>query len=410
MRLKALIRLYKEGIARNVNKTIQVIVDVAYDRIDNQISDIVGFFLNILSILFSQAIRFRYFLYNKKILKDRPLGCPVIVVGNITIGGTGKTPVVEKLAKELQSKGRKVAIISRGYKSKKESLVKKFIRFITNNESPPPKIVSDGRNVLLNSKLAGDEPFMLAKNLPGVVVICDKNRVKAGHYAIRDYKCDTLLLDDGLQYLRLKGSLNICLIDSSNPFGNEHLLPRGILREPLKRLSIADYIFITKAKNVYDCQELHNTIQRYNNKAPIIYSRHLPKHLIRIESGKTEKLDIIKDARVGIFSGIAYPESFVDTIRDQGADIVFQKRFLDHHRFSKGEILSVYNDSFLAKADFIVTTEKDAVRLPKLRSKIPVLYLRLEIDLLNDNERHSDYFQILTDRICIPYQKETIKM
>ena len=170
--------------------------------------------------------------------------------------------MVEKLAKTLQQNGRKVGIISRGYKSKKESLIKKMLRFITNGEVAPPKVVSDGKNVLLGSKLAGDEPYMLAKNLPGVVVVCDKNRVKAGYFAIKDFGCDTLVLDDGFQYLKLKGSLNICLVDSTNPFGNEHLLPRGILREPLHRLSKADYILITKTKNIQQCEELHRTISQ----------------------------------------------------------------------------------------------------------------------------------------------------
>lgn len=405
MRLKALIRLYKEEISRNINKGIQIVVDVVYDRIDNQLSDFIGFFLNIISLIFSEIIRLRYFLYRHKILKDNPLGCSVIVVGNITVGGTGKTPVVEKLAKTLQKRGRKVAIISRGYKSKKESLTKKFFRFLTHGEQQPPKIVSNGKEILLNSKLAGDEPYMLARNLPGVVVICDKNRVKAGYYAIKNYMCDTLVLDDGLQYLKLKGSLNICLVDSTNPFGNEHLLPRGILREPLHRLSIADYIFITKTKNIDDCDELHKTVQYYNGRAPIIYSRHRPKFLINIESGNIESLELLKSQKVGLFSGIAYPESFVDTIKEQGAEIVYQKRFLDHHRFSKGEILSVYNSSFTSGAKFIITTEKDAVRLPKIISKIPVLYLRLEIEVIKVKEK-DNFFDELADRLCLPKQNE----
>ena len=404
VRLKAIIRLYKEEISRNINKGIQIVVDVVYDRIDNQLSDFIGFFLNILSLIFSEIIRLRYQLYRHKILKDNPLGCSVIVVGNITVGGTGKTPVVEKLAKTLQKKGRKVAIISRGYKSKKESLTKKFLRFLTHGEPQPPKIVSNGKELLLNSKLAGDEPYMLAKNLPGVVVICDKNRVKAGYYAIKNFMCDTLVLDDGLQYLKLKGTLNICLIDSTNPFGNEHLLPRGILREPLHRLSRADYIFITKVRRIDNCEELSKTIKQYNSKAPIVYSCHRPKFLINIENGNPESLELLKNQQVGLFSGIAYPESFVDTIKEQGAEIVFQKRFLDHHRFTKGEILSVYNSSYISGAKFILTTEKDAVRLPKVISKIPVLYLRLEIELL-EYGTEIDCFNNLANRICLPKQK-----
>ncbi len=406
MRLKALYRLYKESILRNINRGIQFVVDVVYDRINNNVADIIGFILNLFSILFAQIIKIRYFLYDKRLLKNNPLGCLVIVVGNITVGGTGKTPVVEKLAKTLQQNGRKVGIISRGYKSKKESLIKKMLRFITNGEVAPPKVVSDGKNVLLGSKLAGDEPYMLAKNLPGVVVVCDKNRVKAGYFAIKDFGCDTLVLDDGFQYLKLKGSLNICLVDSTNPFGNEHLLPRGILREPLHRLSKADYILITKTKNIQQCEELHRTIRKHNSLAKMIYCTHTPRFLVDIKSQEEKNLDFIKGKKVAIFSGIAYPESFEGTIKEQGADIIYTKRFLDHHRFSKGEIKTVFMESFASSAEMILTTEKDAVRLPKIFPKIPLYYLRLEIDLLSNEED----FNSLAERICLPKQEKLMQL
>ena len=406
MRLKAIYRLYKESILRNINRGIQFVVDVVYDRINNNIADIIGFILNLFSILFAQIIKIRYFLYDKKLLKNNPLGCMVIVVGNITVGGTGKTPVVEKLAKTLQQNGRKVGIISRGYKSKKESLIKKMLRFITNGDVAPPKVVSDGKNVLLGSKLAGDEPYMLAKNLPGVVVVCDKNRVKAGYFAIKDFGCDTLVLDDGFQYLKLKGSLNICLVDSTNPFGNEHLLPRGILREPLHRLSKADYILITKTKNIQQCEELHRTIRKHNSLAKMIYCTHTPRFLVDIKSQEEMNLGFIKGKKVAIFSGIAYPESFEGTIKEQGAEIIYTKRFLDHHRFSKGEIMTVFMEAFASGAEMILTTEKDAVRLPKIFPKIPLYYLRLEIDLLSNEED----FNSLSERICLPKQEQLLQI
>lgn len=402
MRIKALYRLYKESISRNINRGIQFIVDVVYDRINDGAADIIGFILNIFSIIFSQIIKIRYFLYNNRLLKNSPLGCLVIVVGNITVGGTGKTPVVEKLAKTLQKNGRKVGIISRGYKSKNESIPKKIIRFITNGAITPPRIVSDGKNVLLGSKLAGDEPYMLANNLPGVVVICDKNRVKAGYFAIKDFGCDTLVLDDGYQYLKLNGSLNICLVDSTNPFGNEHLLPRGILREPLYRLSKADYILITKTKNIQQCEELHQTIRHHNSLAKIIYCKHTPKYLVDIKNSEQKKLDFIKDKKVAVFSGIAYPESFEGTIKEQGAEIIYTKRFLDHHRFSKGEIKTVFMEAFASGAEIILTTEKDAVRLPNIYPKISLYYLRLEIDILSNEED----FDSLAERICLPQQEK----
>ncbi|MFW5883155.1 MAG: tetraacyldisaccharide 4'-kinase, partial [Verrucomicrobiota bacterium] len=190
-------------------------------------------FLRSLSYLYEAVVKARTWLYEKRIFHNQPLGCMVVVVGNLTMGGTGKTPVVETFARSLRDQGRKVAILSRGYKSRKEPLFRRLWRGITHKEPPPPKVVSDGERVLLDSELAGDEPFMLARNLPGVVVLVDKNRVKAGEYAIRRFGCDTLLLDDGYQYLPLKGRLNLVLVDKTNPFGNGAPIPRGILREPI---------------------------------------------------------------------------------------------------------------------------------------------------------------------------------
>tara|TARA_A100001015_G_scaffold70418_1_gene78003 strand:+ start:7406 stop:8620 length:1215 start_codon:yes stop_codon:yes gene_type:complete len=404
VRLKALFRLYRESLSRRLDKGVHFIVDVVYDRIHNNTAEFIGLFLNTLSILFSQLVQFRYFLYKHKLLKDKPLGCLVVVVGNLTVGGTGKTPVVEMLSRQLQQHGRKVAIISRGYKSKKESVFSKFVRYFTHAEKSPPKIVSDGSQVLLNSEIAGDEPFMLASNLPGVVVICDKDRVKAGYYAIKDYMCDTLVLDDGYQYLKLRGSLNICLIDTTNPFGNERLLPRGILREPLNRLSKADYILFTKTSSVAQCSELYETVKKYNEHAKIIYSQHAPKYFKRVDKVEEEPLSMLNNLKVAVFSGIAYPESFEQTIEELGGIITYNKRFLDHHRFSKVEIEQVYQEAFESGAKILVTTEKDAVRLPSKKVRIPLYYLRLEIKILSGEEN----FKTLAERICLPLKSDML--
>ena len=183
------------------------------------------------SKLFQVAIKTRRFLYNVRILRDSTLGVQVIAIGNLTVGGTGKTPVVEKFARELRDQGRNVAILSRGYRSKPTPvhvwlLNKVFLR----DDTTPPRVVSDGKSLLLDSDMAGDEPYMLASNLKDVVVLVDKDRVKSGRYAIEKFGCDTLLLDDGFQYWKLRGRRqDIVLIDRQQPFGNERLLPRGTL-------------------------------------------------------------------------------------------------------------------------------------------------------------------------------------
>ena len=232
-------------------------------RREGTLAALFGAFLQVCSYLFSGIVQLRLWLYRNRIFRDQPLGCLVVVVGNLTVGGTGKTPIVEMFSRALHDRGRKVAILSRGYKSKAPPFWKKWWFWLSHTEDAPPRIVSDGRTVLLDSEMAGDEPFMLARNLPGVVVLVDKDRVKAGAYAIKHFGCDTLVLDDGFQYLPLKGRLNLLLVDKTNPFGNGHLLPRGILREPIKHLKRASYVFLTKSKGVRD-EELEAMIRRFN--------------------------------------------------------------------------------------------------------------------------------------------------
>src|SRR5881394_49828 len=211
-------------------------------------ADLARFFLFLLSKVFLLAVKLRRFLYNVRLLRDSTLGVQVIAVGNLTVGGTGKTPAVEKFARELQNQGRTVAILSRGYRSKPQPLTKRLLdRMLFRSDTTPPRVVSDGRSLLLDSETAGDEPYMLASNLKDVVVLVDKDRVKSGRYAIEKFGCDTLLLDDGFQYWKLRGRRHdVVLIDYQQPFGNEHLLPRGTLREPRSHLARANTIFITK--------------------------------------------------------------------------------------------------------------------------------------------------------------------
>ena len=223
----------------------QFAIDVILGRRRGFRAAILRGILYALSFIYERVVQFRLYLYRKRIFRERTLGCLVISIGNLTVGGTGKTPVVEKIARALQSGGRRVAILSRGYKSvppPKSGLLNRIL----SKDVEPPRIVSDGKSLLLDSLTAGDEPYMLAHNLKDVIVLVDKDRVKSGKFAIDKWKADTLLLDDGLQYLHLKHRLDIVLIDRQAPFGNEFLLPRGTFREPPHNLRRASYIFITK--------------------------------------------------------------------------------------------------------------------------------------------------------------------
>jgi tetraacyldisaccharide 4'-kinase len=307
----------------------------------------------------------------------------VIAVGNLTVGGTGKTPVVEKFARELQDAGRKVAILSRGYRSKPPPLRHRLLdRVLLRADTTPPRVVSDGKSLLLDSETAGDEPYMLASNLKDVVVLVDKDRVKAGRYAIERFGCDTLILDDGFQYWKLRGRRHdVVLVDCQQPFGNEYLLPRGTLREPPKHLARASVIFLTKSDG--NTAALRARISKHNAGARVIECVHHPLYFEDVFTGDREKLAFLKGKKVAALSGIAQPESFERSLVGQGAELVYAKRFADHHRFTQQEVLNAINRAKKRQAELIVTTQKDAVRFPKLdRRDLPILFMRVEIKIL----------------------------
>lgn len=384
-------------LQRKLNSLEQYTIDIHNGRREGIRIILYAAFLQALSYLWSLGAQLKYWLYRKRIfLHDQPLGCLVVVVGNLTTGGTGKTPVVEMFARALRDRGRKVAILSRGYKSKSIPLWQQWWNRAMGKSDPPPRVVSDGTKVLLDSEIAGDEPYMLARNLPGVVVLVDKNRVKSGAFAIKKFGCDTLILDDGFQYLRLKGRLNLLLVDKTNPFGNGFLLPRGVLREPIKHLRRASYVFLTKSNGQRDA-ELEELIQRYNPGVDIIECAHRPQYLSRFGTEERQPLTFMQGKRVGVFSGIATPESFEKFVADLGGQIAFARRFLDHYRFAYDDFVALFSEALEKKVDFLVITEKDAVRLPEgLPCPVPVYYLRLEIEII----RGAADFDEAVSRIC----------
>jgi len=351
------------------------------------------------SRLYRRIVQFRHWLFDKQIIRQKPLGCLVVSVGNLTCGGTGKTPVVEVFARTLSQKGRRVAILSRGYRSKDRTFVEKLLAFCRSKKNEvPPRVVSDGDNLLLNSDMAGDEPFMLASNLRDVIVLVDKDRVKAGRYAISEFQADTLILDDGFQYLALKSLLNIVLVDSTEPFHNHHVLPRGLLREPIKNIRRADYIFLTKSNGGNHLRHLKKFIEKHNRMAEIIECCHKPLYLEDVYArGKRHELNLLKGKKIAALSGIANPESFEHFLLKLGGKIVSHERFADHHRFNQQEIIDCVNKAKRAGAKLIITTEKDAVRLPRLdRQDIPIYFLRVEIDIISGHES----FDQCISRIC----------
>src|SRR5256714_2699221 len=326
-------------MSQRTERLEQFAIDVILDRRHGVRAALLRALLYALSFIYERLVQLRLFLNRHGFSRNLTLGCLVMSMGNLTVGGTGKTPIVEKFARALRAGGRRVAILSRGYKSvPRRSRKKSWNPFVTKSPEPP-RIVSDGKSLLLDSLTAGDEPYMLANNLKDVIVLVDKDRVKSGLFAIKELKADTLLLDDGLQYLHLKHRLDIVLIDRQAPFGNEHLLPRGTLREPPRNLRRASYIFITKSSGEPNDQ-LIKRIRRYNRTAEIIECAHQPLHLQNVLTGEQLPLESLRDTYIGSICGIAAPDSFEEGLRKLGARLDLSKRYTDHHRYTQAELNS----------------------------------------------------------------------
>lgn len=340
----------------------------------------------ILSRFYYIAIKVRWFIHRLGVVPQTRVPCTVISVGNITWGGTGKTPAVIMIAKLLQEMGKKVAVLSRGYRMEKRRDKKSEI-----------SIVSDGKRVILSSREAGEEPYLLSKNLPGVPIIVGKNRIEAGKYVIEKFATEVLILDDGFQYWRLTRDLDIVTIDSLNPYGNDYLIPRGPLREPISHLSRADIFLLTRANLVSreDLDRIIGDLGRLNPESIILESVHRPKYLQGSFSGEKESLNFIKDRKVVAFSSIGNPYSFEKTLEGLGAKIVKIFQFPDHHNYDRRDLREIETTcrTDLEKGKAIaVTTEKDGVQLEKLiypeadRVFWEIWVLKVELEIVRGKE------------------------
>ena len=339
----------------------------------------------ILSGFYYLAIKIRWLIY--RLIPETKLPCTVISVGNITWGGTGKTPAVIMIVKLLREIGKRVTVLSRGYGRRKKK-----------DKKSETLEVSDGNRVVLSSREAGDEPYLLSRNLPGVPVIVGKNRVESGRYAIKKFATEVLVLDDGFQYWRLKKNLDIVTVDSLNPYGNGHLIPRGPLREPISHLSRADVFLLTKANLVprKDLDRITGDLERLNPDSIILESVHRPKYLQNSFSGEKKDLNFINDRRVVAFSSIGNPYSFEKTLEGLGAKIVKIFQFPDHHNYGRRDLLEIEATcrTDLEKGEAIaVTTEKDGVLLERVispeadRAFMEVWILKVELEIVRGKEK-----------------------
>lgn len=321
--------------------------------------------LSFLSVVYGAVIRVRALLYWLRVLPRKELPCPVISIGNVTLGGTGKTPMVVHVASLLQKKQKRPVVVSRGYGRENEAQI---------------MVVSDGLSVLVDAKQGGDEPVLIGLRLPGVPVIVGGNRYQAGREALRRFEPDAVILDDGFQHVRLKRMLDIVLVDAINPFGNGKLFPAGILREPVSVLKRAHAVMITNADKVGDIGPLRETIGRATT-ARIFTSRQVPVDLVECCSGETKQLSVLRGTRVLAFSGIARPAAFNALLRTLGAEVAGDHAYPDHYDFGKADLVDVFREAADRNVSMIITTEKDVVRLKKLRPDgIWVLRIDLTVD------------------------------
>ena len=304
--------------------------------------------LGLLSFFYGRVVAARAYFYSRGIFKTHTLPCNVVSVGNITLGGTGKTPMVCFLAEMLQGKGVRVAILSRGYKGLFQGAF---------------GMVSDGRKILMGPKQAGDEPYLLARKLAGVPVIIGKERRLSGQWAIDQFQTEVLILDDAYQHLALKRDLDLVLIDSLYPFGNGYLIPRGVLREPLDSLKRADAIILTKVGYSGSIENLRKIHSELPEKIPIFQANYAPWEILVFPGSKTLELEVLKGKSVLAFAGLAMPESFRQTLLRLGAHILAMEIFQDHHWYTPGDYKNLLAKAHRLGVDALMTTEKDLVRI-----------------------------------------------
>lgn len=315
-----------------------------------------------LSLAYGMVVRLRIAAYAAGLFRTEQLPCRVISVGNITLGGTGKTPTVISIAGLLAKSGKRPLVVSRGYGRTDESRV---------------TVVSDGASCIVDPASGGDEPALIAERLPQVPVVAGSDRYRAGTFALERFQPDVVVLDDGYQHIRLGRDLNIVLVDGADPFGNGRLFPAGILREPLDALHRADLVMITREDQASDLAALKETIGKHTT-AGIFTARYAPRDCVNLASGETMPLESLKGAALFTFAGIARPESLAMLLRSLGAEVKGLRSFPDHHPYSRKDLEDMIAEASDSGAKMLMTTEKDGVRLKNIA---PANLWALRIDL-----------------------------
>lgn len=357
--------------------------------------------LYLLSLVYGGAVLLRSYGFHKKVLSARRLPCAVISIGNITVGGTGKTPMTIYVAKKIRDMGYSVAVISRGYKGKAEE---------------SGGIVSDGQALYMDPDEAGDEPFMMADSLRDVPVIVGQDRFLGGMQAVERFNPAVLILDDGFQHLGLMRDLDLVLLDNRKPFGNQYLLPRGPLRESIAALKRGDVFILTRCDGSAggeprDIPPALQTIDTILKDKPVFRSSHIPR-IHKILKGRVDAVDghgsVLSAEDVGTlegrcvfaFSGIARNDDFRTTVEGLGCRLTGFKAFADHYPYRQPDLEEIKRISEASGSELILTTEKDAVRiLDDVSWPVDLVVIGLEISFQDPGNGMGTFDAFLEQRL-----------
>ena len=322
--------------------------------------------LSVLSWAYRAAIAVRDRAYRWGVLPTGRLPCPVVSVGNLTLGGSGKTPTVELAVRTLLDMGAIPAVLSRGY-----GRVTRGVH-----------VVADRDGIRAEPRSAGDEPLLLAERLPGVPVVVGENRYEAGRVAVERCGATALVLDDGFQHRTLAKDLEIVAVEGTEPWGNGRLFPRGVLREPMSALRRANVVVVTNPAHQAATENIARSLRHHGSQAAVLTGSYRAEALRRAGEGAPQPPSALAGRRVVAFAGLASPAGFVTTLAGLGATVAELVDFPDHHPYTEADLLRVRSSARRAGASCVVTTEKDWVRLrevPRLDVELWVLSVRLDM-------------------------------
>ncbi len=380
---------------QKINNFQTYFIDLVHlKEVDGVAEHILTAILYLFSKIYALLVDIKLWGYRNGVFSRKKLDCFVISLGNVTVGGTGKTPTAQRLASDIRDMGYKVVILNRGYRAKWHGNV---------------GIVSDGKRLHMTAADAGDEAFMLAKHLPEVPVLIGADRSVTGQYAIENFGAEVAILDDGFQHWQLERDMDILLVDAVNVFGNGYMLPRGTLREPISHISRADVCLLTKVDQAAagSREFIRETVHRYNKAAQVVESIHQPRRFIPLAdwyvdiAGDGIDVNTMRGRKIMAVSAIGNPASFEQTLSDLGVTIIESLRYPDHHDYSMQEMVDILHQAQRMGAEAIVITEKDAVKIPMevihAGISVPVYVICVEV---NFQQGKDEFKALLAQRLA----------